>query len=70
MPLTRSLQQFEETYNVNLADLLFSEQDKIEHEMMREEYQRRGWEAFLEEDEVAGKRSAKRGKSRRRRRRR
>ncbi|MBS1251763.1 MAG: hypothetical protein MAG451_00796 [Anaerolineales bacterium] len=42
--------------------------DMILDQMMREEYQRWGWEAFLEEDEVAGKRSGKRGKSRRRRR--
>lgn len=43
LPINRSLQQFEETYGVNLTDLLFSERDKAEHEAMREEYRRQGW---------------------------
>jgi hypothetical protein len=40
LPFTRSLQEFERRYGVNLSDLLFSERDRAEHERMRGEYAR------------------------------
>ncbi|MCD6555159.1 MAG: hypothetical protein J7M16_14265 [Anaerolineae bacterium] len=41
LPLTRSLQEFEQSYGVNLSDLLFSEQDCAEHEQLRKRYAQR-----------------------------
>lgn len=76
LPLIRSLQQFEETYHVNLTDLLFSELDKAEHEAIREDYRQGRLKPLRgREQEDAGKpsgkrRKSKRGKVRRRRRRR
>ncbi len=40
LPLTRSLQEFERCYEVNLSDVLFSEWDRVEHEQIRENYAR------------------------------
>lgn len=55
LPLIRSLQQFEDTYEVNLTDLLFSELDKAEHAAIQEEYRRQGWKPLHgQEEEDAG----------------
>ena len=46
LPFARSLQEFERRYEVNLTDLLFSDRDRHEHELLREEYARRPPDEF------------------------
>ena len=41
LPFSRSLQEFERRYGVNLTDLLFSERDCAEHEQLRKEHAQR-----------------------------
>lgn len=61
VPLNRNLQLFEQTYRVNLTDLLFSELDKQQHEQIRLEYERTG------QKPVRQRRSKRRSSKRRRR---
>jgi len=41
LPFSRTLQEFEQRYGVNLTDLLFSERDRTQHEQLRKEHAQR-----------------------------